>query len=245
MSFSLSEFVPVWVVELGGVVVLIVVIAGLVFKLRKWLAIVNPLKLNGTGSREGYGKALLEAFKLSITQRDVITDSRIRLVMHQFVFWGFILCGVATTLVWLTGTAERARSLTELPKIFGNVGGILLLVGVSYLLARLIISHDFRRNRSLGDLSFFIALFLVTVTGFTTQFFRMEGSATLALTNYFIHLAANVFLLAAAPFTHFFHAITTPLMRMLAVLYPNSTMYRKKFDKIAEDVLTYFEEEKT
>lgn len=244
MSFSLSEFVSVGLVELGGLVIALVVLVGLVFKIRQWLRVVNPLKINGGSRQAGYFNALTEALKISITQRDVITDSRLRLVMHQFVFWGFVLCGVATTLVWLTGTAEKARTLADIPKVFGNLGGVLLLVGVSYLLIRLIVRREFRQNRTLGDLSFLIALFLVAATGFTTQYFRMEGSITLALANYYIHLAANVALLAAAPFTHFFHAITTPLMRMLAVLYPDSTMRREKFDKMAEDVLARFEEDR-
>ncbi|MEM3052535.1 MAG: hypothetical protein QXI25_03365 [Candidatus Caldarchaeum sp.] len=244
VSFSLSEFLPVWVVELGGVLVLLLVVAGLVFKLNRWLRIVNPLKVGGGSRQSGYAKALMAGLKISITQKDVITDSRLRLVMHQFIFWGFILCGVATTLVWLTGTAEKARTFADIPKIFGNLGGVLLLVGVSYLLLRLVVSMEFRRNRTLGDLSFFMALFLVAATGFTTQYFRMEGWTAISLANYYIHLAANIFLLGAAPFTHFFHAITTPLMRVLAILYPGNTLYRKKYDKITEDLLAYFDKEK-
>lgn len=244
MSFSLSEFIPVWVVELAGAAVALVVAIGLVYKLLQWKRIINPLLTNGGSRQSGYVNAFLSALKLSITQRDVITDSLTRLVMHQLIFWGFILCGVATTLVWLTGTAEKARAFTDIPKVFGNVGGILLLIGTMYLLFRLVGSSSFRRNRTLGDLAFLIYLFLVTVTGFTTQYFRMAGDSSLALVNYYIHLTANILLLATAPFTHFIHAITTPLMRMIAILYPGRLIYKEKLNKIADDVITHFEEER-
>lgn len=237
----MSNFVPVWLVELGGAIVALIVLIGLVFKMRRWLRIINPLRITG---KKRFGMALVKTLKTSLVQSDVITDSRLRLVMHQFVFWGFIFCGVATTLVWVTGTAEKARTFTEVPKIFGNVGGVLLLIGVSYLLLRLVVLSEFRRNRRLGDLVFFISLFIVAVTGFTTQFYRMEGSTLLALSNYYIHLAANFVLLAAAPFTHFIHAITTPLMRLLATLYPERSLYKEKYDKIGDEVARFFEEDK-
>jgi len=234
MGFSLSQFVPVWLVEAGGLVILAAVLIGLTFKILRWRRVTNPLMSSGS-RRTGYLYALTSALKISITQRDVITDSLLRLVMHQLIFWGFILCGVATTLVWVTGTAEKARTFADVPKIIGNIGGVMLLIGTIYLLARLILSRNFRQNRTIGDLTFFLTLFIVTVTGFTTQYFRIGGDPNLALANYYIHLAANIVLLGAAPFTHFIHAITTPLMRLIIILHSDD-LYKLKLYKIAEEV---------
>jgi hypothetical protein len=215
MSFLLSHYVPVWLVELGGIVILIAVIIELVFKLRNWIKVLGPV--THATKLAGVLKNLTSLLKISITQNDVIVDSKLRLVMHQFMFWGFILCGISTTLVWLTGTAERARTLTDIPKIFGNIGGLLLLIGCGYVLLRLVAVKEFRRNRSVGDLLFFLSLFIVTVTGFTTQYYRLSGDPVMALSNYITHLAANVILLGAAPFTHFFHAISTPFLRIFTL----------------------------
>jgi len=238
MSFPLSHYVPVWLVELGGIIVLVAVIMGVAFKLRNWVKVLGPVAY--AAKHAGFLKNLPAVLKISITQNDVIVDSKLRLVMHQFMFWGFILCGVATSLVWITGTAEKARTLTDIPKIFGNIGGVLLLVGCSYVLLRLVTVKEFRRNRAVGDLLFFLSLFIVTITGFTTQYYRMTADSAMALTNYAIHLAANVILLGAAPFTHFFHAVSTPFLRLFTVSLKPEELKQLKAEEILntlEDVL--------
>jgi hypothetical protein len=207
-----------------------VVITGVVFKLRKWAKVLGPVA--DATKLEGFLKNLPAAMKISITQNDVIVDSKLRLVMHQLMFLGFILCGVSTTLVWIMGTAEKARTLTDIPKFFGNIGGVLLLAGCSYVLLRLIIIKEFRRNRKVGDLLFFLSLFTVTVSGFTTQYYRMAGEPAMALLNYAIHLTTNVILLGAAPFTHFFHAILTPFLRTFTLTVKTQEMRKIKAKEI-------------
>jgi len=238
MSFSLSHYVPVWLVELGGIIVLMAVIMGVVFKLRYWIKLLGPVA--HPTKLAGFLKKLPAVLKISIKQSDVIVDSKLRLVMHQLMFWGFILCGVSTTLVWITGTAEKARALTELPKIFGNSGGILLLIGCSYVLLRLIAVKEFRRNRSVGDLLFFLSLFIVTLTGFTTQYYRMAGEPAIALLNYAIHLTANVILLGAAPFTHFFHSILIPFLRVFTVNLKTEELRQIKAKEMLHDLKEKF-----
>ncbi len=234
MSFSLSHYVPVWLVELGGIIVLVVVIMGVAFKLKNSVKVLGPVA--NAAKHAGFLKNLLAVLKISITQKDVIVDSKLRLVMHQFIFWGFMLCGVSTSLVWITGTAEKARALIDTPKIFGNIGGVLLLVGCSYVLLRLIAVKEFRRNRAVGDLLFFLSLYIVTVTGFTTQYYRMAGDPAMALSNYAIHLTANVILLGAAPFTHFFHAISTPLLRVFTVNLKTEELKQIKAKEMLHDL---------
>jgi len=234
MSFSLSQYVPLWLVEAGGLVILVAVLIGLTFRILRWSRIIDPL-MSSSSHRTSYLRALTSVLKISLIQREVIKNSQLRLVMHQLIFWGFILCGVATTLVWVTGTAERIRTFADIPKIIGNLGGALLLIGTMYLLLKLILLRSFRRNRTIGDLTFLFSLFVVTVTGFTTQYFRIGGDHNLALANYYIHLAANVVLLGAAPFTHFIHAITTPLMRLITILQADE-LYKLKLNKISEEV---------
>jgi nitrate reductase gamma subunit len=112
----------------------------------------------------------------------------------------------------------------------------LLLIGCGYVLLRLIAVKEFRRNRSVGDLLFFLSLFIVTVTGFTTQYYRLSGDPVMALSNYITHLAANVILLGAAPFTHFFHAISTPFLRIFTVSLKYEELNQIKMKEILRSV---------
>jgi len=222
MSFPLADFIPVWLVELGGLLILVVIILGSIYRFRRWakttptgmlsdvMRILGPFNLIKVFFSELFHRVML--------QRDVILGSRVRWLAHFAIFWGFVGTGIATTMVWLYGIAATARDFSEPAKIIGNIGGFLLLFGGTYVLLRLVFVKEYRRERTLSDALFFIMLYVTTVTGFTTQFLRMADDVQMAYLSYVIHLAAVIVLLGTAPFTHFFHALLTPSLRFLEKL---------------------------
>ena len=63
-----------------------------------------------------------------------------------------------------------------------------------------------------GDEIRLSTLHVASLTGFATEITRYS-SDPFEYANYVVHLAFVAVLIAAAPFTRFFHAVLTPLMR--------------------------------
>ena len=248
MSFALSEYIPVWLVELGGYLVLAAVIIGVAYRFASWRRVlpetlVQRAKEHGAAALARHFFSVL--LRRVILQRGIINDSKARLSAHHAMFWGFLLCGAATTLVFALGIAEKARTFADYPKVIGNVGGIFLLIGGTYILLRLIAREEFRRERRLGDFVFFGSLYITTITGFTTQYLRMNNLVELAVSSYVIHLASAALLLGAAPFTHFFHALLTPAMRLLEELAGGMpSLYQHKAAAITQQIEELYSEDR-
>jgi quinone-modifying oxidoreductase subunit QmoC len=99
-------------------------------------------------------------------------------------------------------------------KVLGNVSGTLAFLGCSAMLARRM-SSDKSGNATAFDWTFLWVFFMVVITGFGSQVFRVLDLAIPAYGIYYVHLVLVFFLLAYLPFTKMGHV----LFRAVAMIY--------------------------
>jgi nitrate reductase gamma subunit len=216
MAVAESNFVSVGLVEYTALVIVVIIVVGVVYKFVKWWR-VNPRTLYTAARRELGFSGIIRIFFDELVNRvglnrDMITESKTRRAAHLAVFWGFILLIFATTWVYIFYRSGSPRPLSDLGKIAGNVGGVLVIGGSSFMLFRHAIDERSKRG-SIGDLTFLLMLLLATATGFITEFARLSAFEYLTYAIYAIHLVLVGALFISAPFTQFFHALLTPFLR--------------------------------
>tara|TARA_B100000315_G_scaffold255652_1_gene299572 strand:+ start:703 stop:1521 length:819 start_codon:yes stop_codon:yes gene_type:complete len=219
MVVTLSNFLSWTLVEIGAVISIIIILVGVLIRYRervKWIPsnlLADARKHLGVS---GVLRHLLgELGGGVVLQKNVITDSKVRWLTHALIFWGFCALIFSTTWVALVHSEGQPRPLTDPGKIAGNVGGAMIIIGLIGMMIRNLTLQKYQGGRK-GDLSFFIVLFLATITGFMTQSARFEWIPTSELMAYGVYASHIVFialLLVTFPFTHFFHAVSTPTMR--------------------------------
>lgn len=208
-------------IDLGSIVVLAAVAMGVISKIRggsmhhfdRWQMLNAPKRLAGGAS--SYMVAIRGFF--AVLFRDVFaarvleTCSRGKRLSHLATFWGFVFLGASTTLAFLTNPANLVLPLDNPVKLFGNAGGVLVVVGFVAMFHVRYREHApvWRLTRS--DL-FLMTLLLTVVTGFVTQqaVYSSLGDFWISDT-FWVHMVFVVVLLATAPFTKFFHAISKPV----------------------------------
>ncbi|GBC68825.1 hypothetical protein HRbin01_00510 [archaeon HR01] len=223
MSLRLTDLYPVWLVDLGAVITLLIIALGIAYRIvqlrRAGVFTLLRLSARQIGVSGLLVTSVKEIFSRVALSRDVISGSRWRWAAHYSQFAGFILCAIATTLVYIYYPTAEPREFTSVPKIVGNLGGILLILGGIYFLRKIA-----NRGRGLADVAFTSMLFTAAVTGFATQFSRVSEEATLTFLFYTIHLLSVAVLLATAPLTKFFHAVQTPFLRLVERLSTSAMM---------------------
>ncbi len=216
ITVELRDFMPVVTVEAASIIVMALIVVGLVYRYKQWVKVVPTNLLADARRHLGLGGLLGIFFSELVDrvalQKDVVTDSRLRWLTHFMVFWGFVGLAFATSWVFLFYGDGSTRPPSDLGKIVGNVGGVLVLVGTSVMLLRYAFVGKYRGGRR-GDIVFLVLICLATLTGFTTEIARVLEAEFLAYTNYAVHLLFVIGLLVTAPFTHFFHALLVPLAR--------------------------------
>ncbi len=207
-------------IDLGSIAVLVVVVAGVTYKIRGGsLHHFDRWRLNTTEGIVGGTATWGVAFRslLTVLFRDVFTTkvldtcSRLKRIAHLAIFWGFVFLGISTTLAFITNPTDIILPLTNPVKLFGNAGGTLVVMG---FLAMFYVRY--REQAPLWRLTrsdvFMITLCMTVVTGFITQeaVYSTSGPGWVSGT-FWLHMAFVVTLLATAPFTKFFHAISKPV----------------------------------
>ena len=142
--------------------------------------------------------------------------SRIRQRYHHFTFYGFLLCGAATTaaafyhhvLGW-----EAPYALSSMPVVLGIAGGVGLLIGPAGLLwIKTSRNPDLNsRNEAGMDVAFLVLLLLTSISGFLLLALR-ESAAMGAASILHLGWVAGLFL--TLPYGKFVHGI----YRSLALL---------------------------
>jgi len=206
-----------WLIDLGGIAVLALIVAGLVYRVRggafhhfyRWQPIDQIERPTATS---GVVRSLFVVFFRDVlTARVLKSCSRTKRLSHLGVFWGFVFLGVSTVLAFVTNPTNLVLPFWNPVKVFGNVGGALVLVGFAGMFCVRYREHApvWRLTRS--DL-FLMILFLAVVTGFITQqAVYSAGEVIWVSATFWIHMVFVVGLLATAPFTKFFHAVTKPI----------------------------------
>ena len=209
-------------IDAGSIVVLGFVVAGVAYKVKggsvrhfdRW----DVLKGSSKAAEEAASVTgvVLKSF-FSVLFRDVFTTkvldtcSRLKRVSHLALFWGFVFLGVSTTLAFISNPGNAILPLTSPVKLFGNAGGALVVAGFVFMF--------YVRYREQGPIwrltrtDFFMLILLLTVvTGFVTQQAIYSSSGPFWVSDTFwVHMAFVVALLATAPFSKFFHAVSKPV----------------------------------
>jgi quinone-modifying oxidoreductase subunit QmoC len=233
MVVQFNSFLPVVWVDYMALAAAILVSIGLLVKFAKWFEIV-PKRLFADARRYMGNGVIASSFfsvlaRQVIRQKDIINDSRTRWVTHFLVFWGFI--GLALATIWddiffRNGTLPPPFSIANPGNIIGNIAGAMVLVGSTIMIYRYLFVSKFSKTPK-GDMIFFVSLYLSVVSGFATEFLRSLDFNIPTLAVYVLHLAIAGVLLVSAPFTHFFHAVQVPFLRLVdrvqTLLVGNST----------------------
>ncbi|MDG6988670.1 MAG: hypothetical protein JRN21_05015 [Nitrososphaerota archaeon] len=208
-------------IDLGSIVVLAVVVAGVLYKIRggamhhfdRWQVLKAPMNVVEAAAPAGAG---LRSFP-TVLFRDVFaakvldTCSRLKRASHLLLFWGFVSLAISTTLAFITNPTNVVLPLTDPVKLFGNAGGILIVAGFVFMFY-----VRYREQAPIWRLTrsdvFMTTLLLTVVTGFVTQqaVYAAGGSFWVSDT-FWLHMIFVTVLLATAPFTKFFHAISKPV----------------------------------
>ena len=200
-------------IDIGGLIILLLVILGIIYKL-KGGALHHFFHWQPTSRTDSSSKVAPSFFTILFREvfafRVLGTCSKTKRFSHLAIFWGFVFLGISTTLAFLTNPTNIVLPLYHPVKVFGNVGGALVVAGfVGMFYVR------YREERSIWHLTrsdlFLVTLFLTVITGFVTQqtIYSSMGP-NLVSSTFWIHMIFVVMLLATAPFTKFFHAISKP-----------------------------------
>ncbi|WP_217267797.1 MULTISPECIES: tricarballylate utilization 4Fe-4S protein TcuB [Halomonadaceae] len=185
------------------------------------------------GDGKSWRQALAETFalrhlhghgKVGCTYPDGY-HSHARRYFHHFTFYGFMLSFAAT----VTGTIYHyvfgwvaPYELTSLPKLFGTLGGIGLLIGPAGLLyLKLKRDENTGDGKQLGmDVAFIALLWLTGATGLALMLFRETSALGLLLV---IHLGVVMSLFVTMPYGKFVHGLYR-----LAAVYRNALESRRQ-----------------
>lgn len=144
--------------------------------------------------------------------------NKIRYYAHLAIFYGFVLCLIATSIsaggIWAEKLFFKGKefflppwSLFSVVKLAGNLGGIAILVGCLLVLYNRSVNKDKAGASTYLDSVFTWTILFVAITGFLTQFARMAQAAFWAYLFYGIHLVFVFYLLAYLPYSMFAHMI--------------------------------------
>ncbi len=154
--------------------------------------------------------------------------ARYRQIAHMLVFFGFVCAAIATAwssvemlilhkFLGMEGHYPPFPLLHPL-KIFGNVGGFAVLIGIVIMIIQRLFNSE-----NAGKASYTMWLFIwitgiVTLSGLLCQFMRIANIGELAYPFYFIHMISVFFLLWYAPYSQLGHMF----YRTLAMIFARS-----------------------
>jgi len=209
--------VPNALIDLGGIVVLALVMVGLVYRVRvgslhhffRW-QVIGPVE-KAAATSGVVGGVFVVFLRDVLASRVLETCSTAKRLSHLGMFWGFVFLAVSTVLAFFTNPTNLVLPLWNPVKVFGNMGGALVLVGFAgmFYVRYREQAPMWRLTRS--DL-FLTIILLAVVTGFMTQQAVYSAGETVWVSaTFWIHMVFVVGLLATAPFTKFFHAVSKPI----------------------------------
>ncbi|MFX0062397.1 MAG: 4Fe-4S dicluster domain-containing protein [Candidatus Hermodarchaeota archaeon] len=173
-------------------------------------------------------------------------DSKARYSTHMAIFYGYVLTFIATSLMFIADIILTLNlpallgldsylfyheNVKPFSKVFGFVGGILLIVGAGYYVyIRMVKKNEYSEHSHFSDWAFLLLTFVIGLTGFFMDvFIGLDWLFTylgivnflqipmlmLAYLGYAIHLVLVFILIMTAAFTKFAHME----YRLLAIWY--------------------------
>lgn len=205
-------------IDAGGLVLLAFIILSMAWRLRTGVlgfpSFRRASRLTEPDSPPTHGLlgSVLSVLLLDVgTSRPLKTCDKVKWASHVLIFWGFVFTAIATTLAFFMKPEGAVLPLDHPVKIFGNIGGVLLVAGCSAMFyAR------FQESGSMWHLHrsdyFLVALLLTALTGFLTEntIYAFGRADSLTPYVYWTHMIVIISLLATAPWTKFTHAFYKP-----------------------------------
>ena len=144
----------------------------------------------------------------------------------MLTFYGFILIVISHIADQLYPIAESGLQagvqsglfptpLTNPFKIAGNIGALLLFIGLTLIIYRHLMKKDNAGNATYFDWLFVGLAYLITLCGISTEVLRLAGVEILVHWFYLAHLLFIFTLLVYSPFSKLTHM----LYRTLAMTY--------------------------
>ncbi len=234
MAIDFNTFLPAELLHLLAYPLIAIVVAGLAYNYVLWRRTSPPHLFREIAAKVGWGRIfwlfLDELVNRVLLQKDIIVGDRLRRLAHLMIFWGFVGTFASTSLLYLTNPGAKPLPITDPVRIIGNAGGLLLLVGGTIAVVRLAVKH-YKAERTFRGIFFLLTLYVVAVTGFTTQTFSEIKYVEATSVSWWVHIVSVTVLLVTASFNHFAHAVTTPSLRYVERL---TSALKEKY--IAEDL---------
>jgi quinone-modifying oxidoreductase subunit QmoC len=178
---------------------------------RFWKAI-SESETGPSQVREGFVKSLM------LTLVDIASHRYFKLCKvnkarghaHMSILYGFLFLFTASGLAFIyTVILNRELSLPiwDPAKIIGNLGGFLLLLGLSVVSLRRLFRRDAAGGSMYFDWYFIGLLYVLTLTGFALEIVRYAELREVAYSLYMGHLVFYFMLFTYLPFTKFAHVI--------------------------------------
>jgi len=174
--------------------------------------------------RKGFGPSAFEFLGEFVNHASFkkCTVNAGRTLAHLLVFYGFVGAFIATNIVLVYEWGTKFGIFHELetplafsgagllPKIFGNVGGLAIVLGALLMIGNRM-SKSEESPASGYDWIFLGAIFLVGATGILTELLRLMDNAALAYPLYFVHLVFVFYIIAFLPYSKLAHLLYRPL----------------------------------
>jgi nitrate reductase gamma subunit len=208
-------------IDIGSLILLAFIILGVAVKIKGgslhhfylWQVYRSDREEGGAKTRSsGVGASIASTFVNQVLLVRVLrTCNKVKRLAHLAIFWGFVSLALSTTLAFFYNRNNLILPLTNPIKIFGNAGGILVVLG---FLGMFYVRYQDKTSiwRITRTDVFLLTLFFTVVTGFLTQqaIYSNLGSFWISAT-FWLHIALIILLLGSAPYTKFFHAVTKPV----------------------------------
>ena len=214
-------------VDVGGLAIALVLIVLLSFQFRGWL---SALKARYSSSKIEFQSGLKNLLREYLYQRDLVSCNKPFWLAHLAVVWGFLLLMLATIMDDTFNRAGAPLPLNSPIRISGNVGGVIFVAGLAYIMIRRAYDWRIRRDTKLGNMVFLGLLLIAGLTGFATEFTAYSNSYFSLYAVYAVHLIFVFALLAFAPVTKFVHAIGRPVLILFERSRSEEQTYGKKND---------------
>jgi len=230
------NFIPYIAIDLTAAIFIILIVVSFVTGIRGFWQALNQGPLGKAGSVP-LGEAIKNAV-MQVLRHDKFDDctaNNSRYIAHLLIFYGFVGALIATAIsggfIWAT-ELHLIEGHDWLPpwsplsvvKIFGNLGGVAILVGCILVLINRSSNKEQAGAATYADTVFTWVVLITVATGFLTQFARWGEAAALSYIMYAIHLVFIFYLIAYLPYTKFAHMV----YRFVALIYAERIGRKKR-----------------
>ena len=214
------NLIPYELIDVAAGIFTLLVLIGLFTGISRFWSLLTQ-GINGAPSLLGALKSYLMPVVSKILRHEKFNDceaNKIRYYAHLAIFYGFVLCLIATSIsaggIWAEKLFFKGNefflppwSLFSVVKLTGNLGGIAIVAGCLLVLYNRSVNKDKAGASTYLDSVFTWTILFVAITGFLTQFARMAEASFWAYLFYGIHLVFVFYLLAYLPYSKFAHMI--------------------------------------